>query len=93
MENTAFDTLATARKLKAAGIDSAQAEAIAEAQAEAARAARECGPHFGSGSAPRRLEQGDRRVGMDGKRRQGKRTGKQGQGKPAGHRGVPSRSD
>ena len=34
----AFDTLATARKLKAAGIAEAHAEAIAEAQAEAARA-------------------------------------------------------
>ena len=40
VDATAFDTLATARKLKAAGLDSAQAEAIAEAQAEAARAAR-----------------------------------------------------
>ena len=36
----AFDTLATARKLKAAGIAEAHAEAIAEAQAEAARAGR-----------------------------------------------------
>ena len=36
----AFDTLATARKLKAAGINEAHAEAIAEAQAEAARAGR-----------------------------------------------------
>lgn len=36
MADTAmFDTLATARRLKAAGIVGAQAEAIAEAQAEA----------------------------------------------------------
>ena len=41
MADTAmFDTLATARRLKAAGIVGAQAEAIAEAQAEAVRAAR-----------------------------------------------------
>ncbi len=41
MADTAtFDTLATARRLKAAGIAGAQAEAIAEAQAEAVRAAR-----------------------------------------------------
>ena len=39
-DTAAFDTLATARKLKAAGIDEAHAEAIAEAQAEAARAGR-----------------------------------------------------
>ena len=37
-DTAAFDTLATARKLKAAGIDEAHAEAIAEAQA--ARAGR-----------------------------------------------------
>ena len=39
-DTAAFDTLATARKLKAAGIAEAHAEAIAEAQAEAARAGR-----------------------------------------------------
>lgn len=37
MDTVAFDTLATARKLKAAGFDDAQAEAQAEAIATAAR--------------------------------------------------------
>ena len=45
--------------------------------------------HFQSGSAFRRLEQIVRRVGMNGKRRQGKRPGKQDHGKQAVHRGVP----
>ena len=40
MDTTAFDTLATARKLKAAGIADAHAEAQAEASAAAIRAAR-----------------------------------------------------
>lgn len=40
MADTTFDTLATARKLKAAGLSEAHAEAIAEAQAKAARAGR-----------------------------------------------------
>ncbi len=39
-DTAAFDTLATARRLKAAGIADAHAEAIAEAQAEAVRASR-----------------------------------------------------
>ena len=37
METAAFDTLATARKLKAAGVEPAQAEAHAEAIASAMR--------------------------------------------------------
>ena len=40
VDTAAFDTLATARKLKAAGITEAHAEAIAECTAESARAAR-----------------------------------------------------
>lgn len=36
-ETTAFDTLATARRLEAAGINKDHAEAIAESQATAAR--------------------------------------------------------
>ena len=39
-DTAAFDTLATARKLKAAGFNDAQAEAQAEAVAEAVRAGR-----------------------------------------------------
>ena len=39
-DTAAFDTLATARKLKAAGIAEAHAEAIAECTAESARAGR-----------------------------------------------------